>query len=603
MLKRDRVNNFYRLEEHAHNKSIRDEPFLIYESKAWTFKQTYDIVLRYAGWLHESHHVTAGEVVAIDSTNKPSFLFLSLALWSLGALPAFINFNLVGEALLHSIRASTARVLIIDSEIRHRFSPEVVNTLSASTFRKGSLPLSLVIFDRETDSSLNYFPPYRAPDSVRSVARLRDSGVLIFTSGTTNLPKPAIVPWERLCVGGSFTSRWLGLRSVKSKQPDRFYTSMPLYHSSAFVLGFGPCLNNATTLVLGHQFSTRKFWSEVRASKATVIQYVGETLRYLMTNPPDRDLDQANSVRLAFGNGLRPDVWEAFKVRFDVPIVAEFYAATEGVSGSFNLSSNSFSSGAIGRYGIIGDLVLKSANAIVKVDWETEEPHRDPMTGYCERLTYDQPGELICRLDAKDISSTYVGYFGNDTASAKKILRNVFSKDDAWFRTGDTVKYDRHGLLWFSDRIGDTYRWKSENVSTAEVAQVLGMHPMVQEANVYGVELPGYEGRAGCAAVLLADGAFAADAEPAKDILESIATFATNSLPRYGVPVFLRVVKELQMTGNNKQQKVELRKQGADPSLVGEKGDRLYWLRPGTSAYERFDGAEWEALKQGRAKL
>ena len=602
-LRRDRVNNFYILEEHAHNSSIKDQPFIVYGSQAWTFKQTYDLVLRYAGWLHETHKVSPGEVIAIDSTNKPSFLFLCLALWSLGALPALINFNLTGEALIHSIRASTARIVIVDPEVQQQFTSQVNVALLSPTFRQGSLPLSFVTLTTHFESSLPYFSPYRAPDAVRSIPQFRSPAALIFTSGTTGLPKPAIVPWERMCMGGRFCLRLLGLNRVNTKHPDRFYTSMPLYHSSAFVLGFNACLTNGVTFVLGHKFSTRHFWSEVRSSKATIIQYVGETLRYLMTTPPMATLDQDHSVRMAFGNGLRPDVWEPFKRRFNVPIVAEFYGATEASSASFNISRNSMSSGAIGKVGALGSIILKFQNAIVKVDWDTEEPYRDPKTGFCVPLPSGQTGELLLRLDAKDIADKYVGYFKNEKASAKKIMRDVLKKGDAWYRTGDVVMLDNDGMLWFSDRIGDTFRWKSENVSTVEVAQVLGMHPMIQEANVYGVGIPGYEGRAGCAALLLAEAAFTVGGKVNQQVLESLATFATNSLPRYAVPVFLRVVKEVQVTGNNKQQKVGLRRQGADPSAATKDGDQLFWLRPGADRYVPFENEEWQDVKAGRARL
>lgn len=604
-LRKDRLNLFYVLEEYAHKQAIKDKPCIIYGNKTWTFAQTHDLVLRYAGWLHHTHHVLPGEVVALDCMNRPSFLFVTLALWSLGALPAMINYNLTGNALVHSIHASRARVVIIDAEIQHQVSQDVLSALSSSAFRNDTLPVSLVSLTPQLESSLPYFPPHRSPDAVRSVPLSRNPAVLIFTSGTTGLPKPAILPWDRLTFGASFCARWLGLRPVNHKRPDRFYTAMPLYHSSGFVLAFCCCLLNATTLVVGHKFSTRQFWSDVRTSHATVIQYVGETLRYLMTNPPNPELDKNHSVRMAFGNGLRPDVWDRFKVRFNIPTIAEFYSATESSSGSFNLSRNSFSSGAIGRTGAIGDIALTLMNAIVKVDWDTEEPYRDPKTGFCVALPRGESGELLFRLDPNDIGGRYVGYFKNESATAKKVLRDVFKKGDAWFRTGDVVKLDKEGRLWFSDRIGDTFRWKSENVSTAEVAQVLGMHPMVQEANVYGVQLPGYEGRAGCAAILLTDNAFDTqnNVAPKQEVLDSMAAFALNSLPRYAVPIFVRVVKELQITGNNKQQKVSLRKDGADPELVGAAGDQLFWLKPGSMRYERFGSTQWSAVRHGTARL
>ena len=248
---------------------------------------------------------------------------------------------------------------------------------------------------------------------------------------------------------------------------------MPLYHSSAAILGLCAALSGGNTIVIGHKFSTKSFWKEVRESNATMIQYVGETCRYLLAAPPDIDeltcenLDKKHNVRLAIGNGLRPDVWNKFKQRFGIQTIAEFYAATEGTSGSWNLSHNDFALGAIGRNGTFAKALLGTQLAIVAVDWESEQPWRDPKTGFCAKVGTGEPGELLYRLDADDIGSKYQGYFGNEKASNSKIMRDVLRKGDAYFRTGDVVRWDSEGRWYFNDRIGDTFRWKSENVSTS----------------------------------------------------------------------------------------------------------------------------------------
>jgi acyl-CoA synthetase (AMP-forming)/AMP-acid ligase II len=598
-VKQEHINAFYNLENHALSKSTADKPFLVYGKKTWTFKETYDMSLRYAGWLYETHGIVPGEIVAVDFMNNPSFVFLTLALWSLGAVPAFINYNLTSEPLIHSIRTSTARIVLIDPEIQHNFHAGVLSTLSSPTFRNNASPVTLVTLTPQLMSSLPYFPAYRAPNSSRANVVPRSPAVLIYTSGTTGLPKPAIVPWDRLIWGSDFVAYWLGLRPVTSKSkanpPDRYYTCMPLYHNSAFSLGFVLCLVRGVTLVLGHKFSTKAFWREVKEGNATVIQYVGETLRYLMTVPANPTGDLDNKVRMAFGNGLRPDVWDRFKARFGVDTIAEFYGATESAGATFNFSSNDLTSGAIGRSGLINQFLVNRVSAIVKVDWETEMPYRDPKTGFCERVPRGDPGELLYGLNVKDIEDKFQGYFGNKEATEKKILRDVLKKGDAYFRSGDTVRFDSDGRLWFVDRIGDTFRWKSENVSTAEVGETLGRHPKVLEANVYGVEVPGCDGKAGCAALLL-------DGEPTAEVLESLATFSKNSLPRYAVPVFLRVVQSVQATGNNKQQKHVLRKEGVDPNLVPA-SERIFYLKPGSDAYEPFGKREWDGLKAGKVKL
>lgn len=375
---------------------------------------------------------------------------------------------------------------------------------------------------------------------------------------------------------------------------------MPLYHSSGSVLGFNTCLLTGCAFILGHRFSTKKFWEEVRQHDATVIQYVGETLRYLLTAPPQIDpitcenLDAKNKLRLAFGNGLRPDVWEKFKSRFGVETIAEFYGATEGPSASWNLASNDFASGAVGRTGLVAQTLLGTSIALVELDWETERPWRDPETGLCKRVPTGQPGELLFRVDEKDINSKFQGYFNNANASEGKVLRDAIKKGDAWFRTGDVMRWDNEGRMYFSDRIGDTFRWKSENVSTNEVSEVLGLHPQVHEANVYGVEIPHHDGRAGCVAIVL-DG----DATP--ELLTDLATHSRRHLPRYAVPLFLKVVSEVQATGNNKQQKHVLRSQGVDPGKTEEDGHRMFWLEG--ESYVPFGWREWEELQGGRVRL
>lgn len=338
---------------------------------------------------------------------------------------------------------------------------------------------------------------------------------------------------------------------------------------------------------------------------------MGETCRYLLAAPPQIDpvtgenLDTKNNVRMAFGNGLRPDIWNRFKQRFGIDTIGEFYAATEGTSGSWNLSSNDFSSGAVGRNGLLASALLGSQLAVVELDWETEQPLRVPnrknkkLDNLCRKVPRGEPGELLYRVDAADIRKKFQGYFNNEKATESKIMRDVLAKGDAWFRTGDVLRWDKQGRWWFCDRIGDTFRWKSENVSTSEVSEALGTHPSVLEANVYGVELPHHDGRAGCASVLF-DQNVAVDAR----LLGGVAEHVKGILPRYAVPLFLRVTTEMQATGNNKQQKHVLRNEGVDPERVRRSGsgkDRLFWMQNGT--YVEFGGADWEAMKGGRVKL
>ncbi|KAL8897014.1 MAG: hypothetical protein Q9207_007430 [Kuettlingeria erythrocarpa] len=597
---RDRSNLFYTLEKYALAKSTANHAFLIYEGRTWTFKEAYDTVLQYGTWLKSKYNVAPKEIVALDFMNCPAMIFLMLGLWSIGAYPALVNYNLTGAPLLHCLSTSTARIVFIDEKVTDKFTAEVTSAISSSTFRDGKGPMETVTLNPTISAEItSTVTGVREPDACRSGNPMHTMAALIFTSGTTGFPKAAIVSWSKMSIGGGYVSRWLGLG-----KKDRFYTCMPLYHSTATVLGFATCLIGGCTFVVGHRFSNRTFWPEVRDSQATVIQYVGETLRYLLAAPPQldpntgEDLDKRHKVRIAFGNGLRPDVWKKVQDRFGIEAIAEFYSATEGISATWNLSRNDFAVGAIGRNGMLKSFLLRSRSKIVQLDWETELPFRDPKNdNFCVQVPLGQPGELLFKIpDPENVSRTYQGYFNNAKATESKIIRSVFEKGDAFFRTGDVVRLDGEGRFWFCDRIGDTFRWKSENVSTAEVSEVLGMHPTIEEANVYGVDLPHHEGRAGCATVTWGGGR---DVDQ-KD-LGSVAAHVKERLPRYAVPLFLRFTKNMQATGNNKQQKHVLRAQGVKPETIRGGGDQIFWLKGGK--YEPFDDAAWKALEAGRVKL
>ncbi|KAI4244761.1 MAG: hypothetical protein LQ352_006721 [Teloschistes flavicans] len=597
---RDRSSLFYTLERHAFARRTANHPFLIYQGKHWSFKEVYDTALKYGTWLKTAHHVAPKEIVALVFMNCPEFLFLWFGLWSIGAYPALINYNLTGAPLIHCLRTSTARLVIVDEEVQDQFSTHVTEAIASPSFRDNKGPMDHVIFTSSTASTItSTVVGIREPDSARAGDPIHHMAALICTSGTTGFPKQAIVSWGKLFVGGYYAAHWLQL-----KRTDRFYTCMPLYHATANILGLCPCLISGVTYVLGHRFSNQTFWPEVRESGATVVQYVGETLRYLLTAPPQKDLmtgeniDKKNKVRLAFGNGLRPDVWKRFQDRFGIEAIAEFYSSTEGTGATWNLSRNNYALGAVGQNGFLSSKLLESRCAIVKVDWESETPVRDPKNhNLCVRVPRGEPGELLFRLDPADIPSTFQGYFNNTKATESKLMRSVIEKDDVYFRTGDVMRWDKEGRWWFCDRIGDTFRWKSENVSTAEVSEALGTHPAVDEANVYGVQLPHHEGRAGCATIMFNGGS-----EADQKVLDGIAAHVRERLPRYAVPLFLRVTKSMQATGNNKQQKQFLRAEGVDPKKVRSSGaDRLFWLKEGT--YRTFDDDDWSTLEAGQAKL
>lgn len=256
---------------------------------------------------------------------------------------------------------------------------------------------------------------------------------------------------------------------------------------------------NGITLCIGKRFSTSKFWEEVRDSKATYITYVGETARYLLAAPPS-PLDKAHNVRCMYGNGLRPDVWIKFRERFGVPEVWEFFNSSEGVFAMLNHSRGDYLAGAVGHHGAIVRFLTRNTMVPVLIDQDTGAIARDPKTGFAIRQSYEEGGEMIVAIEDEAV---FAGYFKNPAATKKKFERDLFKKGDLWYRSGDALRRTPDGRWYFLDRLGDTFRWKGENVSTAEVAEVLGRYPGVVEANVYGVALPSHDGRAGCAAVYI----------------------------------------------------------------------------------------------------
>lgn len=358
---------------------------------------------------------------------------------------------------------------------------------------------------------------------------------------------------------------------------------------------------------MSKKFSHKTIWPEIRESGATILHYVGETCRYLLSAPPS-PLDKSHKLKAAFGNGLRPDVWEPFKERFGIETIYEFYAATEAPGGLWNRSSNGFSTGAIGRNGSLASLLFSPGVAVVRPDPEsdTAEPLRDPDTGLCQSCDWNEAGELMLKVDAEDISQKFQGYFGNSKATNSKIIRNVRKKGDAYFRSGDLMRWDKEGRWWFVDRIGDTFRWKAENVSTAEVSEAVGKHPAVEEANVYGVQVPRHDGRAGCAAVILNPSAIINTPEdkaprPRPEVLKALADHVKKELPAFAQPLWLRFTRSLQITGTNKQQKHFLQKDGINLDAVENAGDSLYWLKDGN--YEPFTQKDLSNIEGGGVKL
>ncbi|KLU83768.1 fatty acid transporter [Magnaporthiopsis poae ATCC 64411] len=584
-----RLNFFYLLEEHAKNASSAKRTFIRFGDSSYTYAEVYTLALRYGEWMRKRYGVKKDDVVAVNFMNSDKLLFIMFGLWAIGAKPALINYNLTDRSLVHCVSAAKSAVCLVDPAVADKITDDVRQGLPGTRFE---------VFAPELEAEVNATEPVRLPDEVRHESQGQAAmAALIYTSGTTGLPKAAVVGWAKMAVAGGFTAGLLELKTT-----DVYYTCMPLYHSTAIIMGLSPVLSRGATLAIGRKFSSSNFWNDVRKCEGTIIQYVGETCRYLLATPKQydpatgQDMDKVHKVRLAHGNGLRPDVWKMFKERFGIETIVEFYGATEGSFATYNVSKDDFSVGAVGRNGWIYGLLLSGVIAFVDVDFDTDRPWRDPKTGFCRRTKSGDPGEFLVKVPpGKDMSSRFQGYYGDAKATEAKIMRNVFAKGDAWLRTGDVMR-QVDGLLFFHDRIGDTFRWKSENVSTQEVSSVLGHHDAVAEANVYGVSVPHAEGRAGCAALRMNS----ADQHAVPpSVLRDLYEYAARALPKFAVPVFLRLVDEMQSTGTNKQQKQELRAQGVDPAKTG--GDPIFWAREGT--YVPFTAEDWEKLEKGEVRL
>lgn len=518
---------------------------------------------------------------------------------SINVAPAFINHGLTGQGLVHCIKVSKAKLVVYEPAFEDNLA-EVQEQLKGTDVKEyvclddgiqlstgertggsngsvvGAQTLKLETLRTASPAPKPIDPEYRKDVSEKT------SACLIYTSGTTGLPKAALCAHGRLGFAQVFFTTLNNFSSA-----DRIYTPMPLYHSSAAFLCIAASWYAGSTVIIGRKFSARRYWDEVRANDATVVQYIGEIARYLLAVPPS-PLDKQHRVRMAYGNGMRPDVWTKFRERYGVRQISEFYASSEGNGALVNYNTGPFGAGAIGRFGPAARTARPDFK-IARVDSITEDIYRDPKTGLCVECEHDESGEFLMHIDASKPSGDFQGYADNPEATAKKILRDVFKKGDAWFRSGDLMKRDADGFFWFQDRLGDTFRWRGENVSTAEVAGALGQ--VIGEANVYGVEVPGSDGRAGCAAIP-ADVPF----DPAV-----LAAHARKSLPKYAVPFFLRIVPSMDQTGTVKHLKVALRKEGIQHAQV--RGDALWWLPPDGPAYKPFTPADFQDLAAGRIKL
>jgi fatty-acyl-CoA synthase len=551
-----------------------DRPALMSEQQCLTYRELAGRSNQYARWA-KSKGLRAGDVVGLMMPNCPEYMAIWLGVTRIGGIAALLNTNLSGESLAHSINAAGPKHIIVGSELADslaallpRLTPGVrswVHGESRQDIPRIDDQVRLVADDRLDR------PDFEPPS-------IADCALYIYTSGTTGLPKAAKVSHFRLMQW----SYWFA-GMMDTGPGDRMYDCLPMYHSVGGLIATGATLVNGGAVILRRQFSASRFWDDIVESKCTLFQYIGELCRYLV-NSPSHPKETKHHLRLCCGNGLRLDIWERFKNRFCIPRILEFYAATEGTFSLYNCEGKP---GAIGR--IPSFLAHRYPVALVKHDIETGMPLRGT-DDFCIRCSGNEAGEAIGKIPAGRLSvNGFEGYNDRD-ATDSKILRNVFVNGDAWYRTGDLMRRDDGGYFYFIDRVGDTFRWKGENVSTAEVTEAISACRGVVGAVVYGVGVPGTEGRAGMAAVVVND---------AFDLV-SFRHSMVQRLPEYARPLFLRVRDEIETTATFKPKKQKLQAEGYDPGVIT---DDIYFDDRVSDAFVKLDAELYDLILSGNVRL
>ncbi|MEQ8267136.1 MAG: long-chain-acyl-CoA synthetase [Parvibaculum sp.] len=549
---------------------------IYFEDRKITYGEFNAQANRYARWAM-SQGIGRGDVVALMMENRPEYLVAWLGIVKAGATAALINTNLTKGPLAHCLNISNANHLVLGAELADNYSTAADQLERPMTvWAEGGL----VQGANDLNAALGQHADDALPPDTRKDVTLDDDALFIYTSGTTGNPKAARIPHVRLLsMMGAFAA------ATNATEKDRMYVVLPLYHSAGGVCAVGTTLTVGGSVIVRQKFSATNFWDDTVKYKATLFQYIGELCRYLLNTQP-HPKERKHKLRMVVGNGLRPEIWPAFQKRFKIPHVLEFYGATEGNVALMNFDGTT---GAIGR--IPGWAKKKFNVEIVKFDIENEKPVRGP-DGFCIRAEVGEAGEALGRIsdDPDQPTGRFDGYAKKEETE-KKILRDVFEKGDAWFRSGDLLRQDKLGYFYFVDRIGDTFRWKGENVATSEVAEAISVFPGVKEANVYGVHVPGADGRAGMASIVAENGSLD---------LHRFREQMLKELPDYAVPVFLRLQPEMEVTGTFKHRKVELVKEGFDPSAINEP---IYFNCPTQKKYVPVDQALYGQICSGSYKL
>jgi len=551
-----------------------DAPALLSAREHLSYRELAERSNRYARWAR-GQGLAKGETVCLLMPNRPEYMAIWLGITRAGGIVALLNTNLTGASLAHCINIVEPKHVIVAAELVPAFATARTQLMTNAKIwahgPDGEFP--------RIDQAVADCSGQKLAESERVALSIEDRALYIYTSGTTGLPKPANINHYRLMLASH------GFAGVMDTQPgDRMYDALPMYHTNGGVAAPGAMLVRGGSVVFREKFSAREFWDDVVAWDCTLFFYIGELCRYLTNCPPSPN-ETKHGIRLCCGNGLRPDVWPDFARRFRIPQILEFYAATEGNVSTFNFESKP---GAVGR--IPWFIAHRFPTKIVKFDVEKEAPVRDAH-GFCVECAPNEAGEAIGKIlnDPSKPANRFEGY-AVKAETEKKILRDVFEKGDMWFRTGDLLRKDEQGYFYFVDRIGDTFRWKGENVSTSEVSEAITAFPGIAEATVYGVGIPGKDGRAGMAA-LVVEG----------DIdLKALREHLVQRLPDYARPLFLRVRDELDVTGTFKQKKIDLVREGFDPSATG---DAIFFHDPQAQAFVRLEKPIYDRIVAGTVRM
>ncbi|MEA2840596.1 MAG: fatty-acyl-CoA synthase [Methylobacteriaceae bacterium] len=543
-----------------------DAPALLSDKQSLTYSELAEQANRYSRWALAN--ITQGDVICLIMPNRPQYVAIWLGITRVGGIVALINTNLAGASLAHAIATASPKHVIVAAELNQTLSEALPHPK----------PFQIWI-DTKSGNELTQYSGAPLSPGERPRVSVRDTALLIYTSGTTGLPKAAKVTHYRILQWSFWFAGLCGLQAS-----DRMYNCLPMYHSVGGIVAIGSVLVAGGAVVIAESFSASRFWTDVIRWECTLFQYVGELCRYLVNAPPSA-IEREHYLRLCCGNGLRADIWTRFKERFAIPQIIEFYAASEGTFSLFNIEGEP---GAIGH--VPAFLAPRFPAVIVRYDTENERPYRDVL-GRCVQCAANEIGEALGRIsgDGENPEMQFEGY-SNAAETEQKILRNVFEQGDAWYRTGDLMRRDERGFIYFVDRIGDTFRWKGENVSTLEVAEALSSCPGVLDLVVYGVSVPGADGRAGMAALTVDDGFD----------LPTFRSLARERLPAYARPLFLRLCKSIDMTETFKPKKQVLVKEGFDPQSTT---DLIYMEYAGADAYVRLDEAIYASIQSGALRL